>query len=339
MLPLPQNMAHRTFDRGNCGLRWNKFVNTWPSRASAPLCEGDNADDCFKSLGGKQKTKWISEFVCTIECHDAEARCKFLKDLAGRLGGRAEAFITTAPFVTGLGLEHPVENGFLWHHTLGVPYLPGSSIKGMTRAWAEHWLEEDSDTINRLFGPRSPQDASTTFSPAVGDIIFFDALPQGKLELMAEVITPHDGGWRNADDGSSAAPSDWISPVPIPFLAIVPGATFCFAIAPRPGVELPEGDLDTVMKWIAEALKWTGAGARTSTGFGRFLNLQTHAQEQQRLQKLQQDMANCLQVGDYVTDTEGETGTIRQIKGSIALVEIMDEIYEISLDELRRVKK
>jgi CRISPR-associated protein Cmr6 len=32
-----------------------------------------------------------------------------------------------------------VENGFLWHPTLGVPYLPGAAVKGLVRAYVEHW--------------------------------------------------------------------------------------------------------------------------------------------------------------------------------------------------------
>jgi len=34
-------------------------------------------------------------------------------------------------FVIGMGETHPIENGFTWHHTLGVPYVPGSSFKGI----------------------------------------------------------------------------------------------------------------------------------------------------------------------------------------------------------------
>ena len=99
-------------------------------------------------------------------------------------------FHTKSPFLTGMGLSHPIENGFLWHHTLGVPYLPASSIKGMMRAWMRDWREEDRDFVVRLFGS---DDAN---AQSAGSIIVFDALPVVTPELALEVITPHDGGWR-----------------------------------------------------------------------------------------------------------------------------------------------
>jgi len=45
------------------------------------------------------------------------------------LGGEPLLIRTAWRFVSGLGRSRPVENGFVWHHTLGVPYLPGSSIR------------------------------------------------------------------------------------------------------------------------------------------------------------------------------------------------------------------
>jgi len=44
---------------------------------------------------------------------------------------------STAPFVTGMGMEHPLENGFAFLDPYGVPYLPGSSVKGVVRRAAE----------------------------------------------------------------------------------------------------------------------------------------------------------------------------------------------------------
>ena len=167
-----------------------------------------------------------------------------------------------------------MENGFLWHHTLGVPYLPASSVKGLVRAWAEHWLGEDEATIHRLFG----KDTQKSEEGHVGNLIFFDAFPTGKVDLIAEVMTPHDGGWRQGD---APAPSDWHNPTPIPFLAIAPGAHFQFCIAPRPGGDANKADAKKAMQWLEEALKWLGAGAKTAVGFGRFLTQEATEKERQ----------------------------------------------------------
>ncbi|OQW66527.1 MAG: type III-B CRISPR module RAMP protein Cmr6 [Proteobacteria bacterium ST_bin11] len=44
---------------------------------------------------------------------------------------------STAPFMTGMGNEHPLENGFAFLNPYGLPYLPGSSVKGVLRTAAE----------------------------------------------------------------------------------------------------------------------------------------------------------------------------------------------------------
>jgi CRISPR-associated protein Cmr6 len=42
-----------------------------------------------------------------------------------------------SPFMTGMGNEHPLENGFAFLNPYGLPYLPGSSVKGVLRTAAE----------------------------------------------------------------------------------------------------------------------------------------------------------------------------------------------------------
>ena len=51
---------------------------------------------------------------------------------------------STAPFATGLGNEHPIENGFAFLTPYGLPYLAGSGVKGILRRAAEELaLEND----------------------------------------------------------------------------------------------------------------------------------------------------------------------------------------------------
>ncbi|MCX7895925.1 MAG: type III-B CRISPR module RAMP protein Cmr6 [Thermoanaerobaculum sp.] len=45
--------------------------------------------------------------------------------------------VASAPFTTGLGIEHPLENGFAFLDPYGLPYLPGSGVKGVVRRAAE----------------------------------------------------------------------------------------------------------------------------------------------------------------------------------------------------------
>ena len=169
---------------------------------------------------------------------------------------------TVAPFVTGLGRNHPVENGFAWHHTLGVPYLPGSSVKGVVRSWASSWLSQPKEDIKRIFGPRdNPKDHS------VGSVIFLDALPIKPVQLKVDIITPHYGPYYQVEKAKTP-PADWHSPVPVPFLVVDTDQGFIFGLMPRK--QKDKVDCQNANKWLIEALKELGAGAKTAVGYGRF---------------------------------------------------------------------
>ena len=45
--------------------------------------------------------------------------------------------------VVGLGLPSPLETGITLHHLYGIPYLPGSAIKGVTRAFRLQKIAEE----------------------------------------------------------------------------------------------------------------------------------------------------------------------------------------------------
>ena len=178
-------------------------------------------------------------------------------------GGRWRVFRTESRFVTGLGRRHPVENGFAWHPTMGVPYLPGSSVKGMVRAWVERIYSGsvDADVLTRLFGPNL-KDRSRGVESRKGAVAFLDAIPCRPPGLAVDVMTPHYANWSPQDP-----PGDWRSPTPIPFLTTETRAQFLFGLLPSG--EVSDSELDRVMEWLAEALDWAGAGAKTAVGYGR----------------------------------------------------------------------
>ena len=140
---------------------------------------------------------------------------------------------------------------------MGTPFLPGSSIKGLVRAWAE--LEAgpspDPGTRKCLLG-----DAGHA-----GRVAFLDAVPIRPVWLEADVMTPHYAGW-SLDE----PPGDWRSPTPIPFLVTAAGAPFLFGIIPCHR-SVSDGDLIAVWDWLSSALEWTGSGAKTAIGYGRFV--------------------------------------------------------------------
>ena len=181
-----------------------------------------------------------------------------------------QEFTSEWHFVTGMGNQHPLENGLTWHPTLGVPYLPGSSIKGMLRAYlrdyAEYYPELDKNT-DLIFGG---QDQDAGYSS--GAVIFYDAIPTKEVTLTGDIITPHTGDWLNSLNQESFTaentPADWHDPVPISFL-VCKSINLGFYISLRPGTTLCI-DIKELGDCLRDALQMMGVGAKTAVGYGQF---------------------------------------------------------------------
>ena len=251
--PLYSAAVREPLDRGNdghAGLWFDKFCDKW-------RITGNSWSMSSQDKGGNPKLDWIRTITDrSIGTRDQldESALRLIRLVHKRSGGVA-IFTTEARFVTGLGRSHPVENGFAWHPTLGTPYLPGSSVKGLVRSWAEMDAEPrpDPETLERLLGAPGK----------VGGICFLDAVPVTPVRLEADVMTPHYAGWSKCNP-----PGDWQSPNPIPFLTTAADTSFLFGVIPCREIE--NGDLDTVSAWLRSALEWAGAGAKTAVGYGRF---------------------------------------------------------------------
>ncbi len=228
---------------GHRGLWYDKFCDKW----------SDDSWSMKAEKGPSPKLEWIRTVegaAGSLQTIHAYARRLF--DLIEARGGEAVVVKAQSRFVTGLGRSHPVENGFVWHPTLGTPYLPGSSVKGLTRAYAME-DEEDRAEVERLLGDPG----------RAGTVALLDAIPLGPVTLEADVLTPHYANW-TVDE----PPADWQSPTPIPFLVAAPGWSMLCGIVPlRPG---GPGDTAMVKDWLTSALTDAGAGAKTAVGYGQF---------------------------------------------------------------------
>ncbi len=271
---------------GHPGLWWDKFCDLWVGNydkleeqlvqeaggGRAKETRAGKAEWIVTLLHQRQRNGLVAADATTearLELGDPDrlttARTR-LEALWQASGAAMVELELTAPFVTGTGYEHPTENGFLFHHSLGVPYLPGSMLKGLTRSFAVQWEDIDGEEIARVFGPPPASGALS-----VGSVVFFDALPTVPVKLTMEVMTPHYQPWYQADRPAARPPADWYDPTPIPFLALAPGARFLFAVGPRrPQNPQDRKDTETARAWLEKALDWLGAGAKTAIGFGRF---------------------------------------------------------------------
>jgi len=201
------------------------------------------------------------------------------KDLLQALGARQQALalalptgqccvidaVATAPFATGLGLEHPIENGFAFLSPYGLPYLAGSGVKGVLRRAAEE-LEIAAPLIAALFGA---EDAKTAEAAHRGALSCWDVLPQFNA-MTVEIMTPHQSDYYLGNE----SPHEAGQPTPIHFLALPADATFRFVLRFDPGL-VPEAERAAMADWQALVLRiathafdWLGFGAKTAVGYG-----------------------------------------------------------------------
>lgn len=162
----------------------------------------------------------------------------------------------TYRLAAGHGRESVIETGLALHHTWGVPYIPGSSLKGVAAAYAARHLAEwskEGRAHKALFGTQT----------LAGYVTFFDALPlPGTWKLLHDTITVHHPGYYQGGD----PPADWDDPTPIPFLT----ATGDFLIAVHaPGAD-EGGWAGAAYGILALALAEEGVGGKTSSSYGRF---------------------------------------------------------------------
>jgi CRISPR-associated protein Cmr6 len=271
--------------------------------AGIPLYAETRIPRCFPADAGGHPGLWFERFFnqygADFSLDSSEAKTNFLKTLCDpqrgmlRVGvpdalraawvrqknmlehcsGRQWVFSSDWHFVTGLGNAHPVENALLFHPTLGVPYLPGSSVKGLVRAWIELHLPEPEAALKRIFGSASKDPAGSENSFEAGEIMFFDALPIEPVELVIDTMTPHMGQWyeqgAKAPGTKETLPADWHDPVPVPFLA-VKRVSLVFSVAPRAQRDDTDELLALIYQVLESALLHAGAGAKTAAGYGSF---------------------------------------------------------------------
>lgn len=168
----------------------------------------------------------------------------------------------------GIGLPHPIENGFLFHPTLGVPYVPGTALKQVAQDWAEE-NGVPREELNQLFGAEDH---------GAGRVAFLDALPCGRVTLTAEQITNHyKGYYQNVVPGEPInnemhQPADWYEPIPVTLLAL--DASLAKPQSFRFGIvrlrDATDNDFKKALEWLTLGLEVNGVGARTTLGFGRF---------------------------------------------------------------------
>ncbi len=158
--------------------------------------------------------------------------------------------------VVGLGGNTALETDLTLHHLYGLPIIPGSALKGLTRACIE-----SQPPSTRPFSP----DRICGTTEQAGSVIFFDALPlDGVARLQLDVMTPHYPDYYRGEK----PPTNDQQPIPITFLTVAE-TTFAFALAPRTPATASD-EIRYARKCLEAALQAYGVGGKTSAGYGYF---------------------------------------------------------------------
>jgi CRISPR-associated protein Cmr6 len=269
---LPRMPSNRERCQGNPGLVFDRFLKIWERDGGerVPLRKGRQvvlAEFCaaYAALaeGGRGLLGALHRRFATLDTVDER-----------RTDGwacRSATFTTRWRVVTGVGAEHPLENGFTFDRSIGVPYFPGSGVKGLCRAAAVDLVGADQDELNRMFGGQ-PENSFKKEDASAGDLVFFPAYPARDHwpRLEVDIINNHHPSYAQALERGDSFPQavETDSPIPVFFLTVAAGTPFTFRIGSR------SGSADHVIRAfqiLESGLDFLGLGAKTAAGYGTFL--------------------------------------------------------------------
>ena len=281
-----------SYKNGNFGLWFNKFI---------PISE-PVGNDKFQACGKNGEKNTAVDFYNEVYVYNNKNSDKLRDILKNKhwfqysfyksYEEKYEVLIITAelisPLITGIGQTHPNEVGMTFDHTLGIPYIPASSIKGVVRfshtlgllgdLSSEHHPNEikkdknneeyfdDKDdeaewtNISEIFGKGGNKDNESN----MGNIIFLDAYPESVPNLSVDIMNPHFGEYYS----DNIPPADYLKLNPIKFLTVAKGTKFIFRYMIN---KAKSSELMKLAKAaIEKALTEEGIGAKTAVGYGLF---------------------------------------------------------------------
>ncbi len=221
----------------------------------------------------------LDKFITNLDKEDKESRSKLAKQVARIQSPEIyqtfyknwEVFLAEIGAVTrqarvknrmavGLGSDGVLETSVTLNRTYGVPYIPGSAIKGLAAAFARQYCGAEwqigQPFYRIIFGANDE----------AGYVTFFDALyapgsGHDRKPLHFDVMTVHHRGYY---EGKDQPPADWDDPNPVPFVSAT--GKYLIALAAPEGCESWR---DLAFQIVERALKHEGVGGKTSSGYGR----------------------------------------------------------------------
>ena len=157
----------------------------------------------------------------------------------------------------GLNSAGALETGISTQHSYGMPMLPGSSIKGAVRHYAEQ-IGLPDNIRHVLFG----EEGKAGEDGKAGALVWHDGwfIPDNTKPFVLEVVTVHHQQYYS---GSQSEADEMESPIPNQQIAAQ--GSFYFV------VEAPQGAKDWAkfaVNLLSDMLQQQGMGAKTASGYG-----------------------------------------------------------------------
>lgn len=195
--------------------------------------------------------------------------------------------------VIGLGNQSVFETDITLHNTYGIPYIPGSALKGVLRNYIiQEYFKECEEKANTdklfltIFGGKNENKKSVQ-----GKVIFMDAFPNRYFNIIKDFMTTHHADYYSKEN---KIPLDTDEPNPLPFLVLQNDnknskiIEFKFDLGVNKEILnikinnditktdkiLNKYENKTVKEFlldnIIDTLEYNGIGAKTSVGYGYF---------------------------------------------------------------------
>jgi CRISPR-associated protein Cmr6 len=175
--------------------------------------------------------------------------------------------------------------GICLDRLFGLPFIPGSAVKGVSRHAALHELKSANahdqrdlfDLFCLIFGTSDNDFANGQLRPfkhllsqraenQKGAIAFLPAYPVNEAKIVVDLTNVHYPAYYRSGQIEKLSEEN---PRPNPFPAVETGAQFAFCLALN-GISQDPKLLPHAQRWLEEALTVHGLGAKTSSGYGWF---------------------------------------------------------------------
>ena len=218
------------------------------------------------------RVRHTRRFLSLFQRHLTQKSTVIIAQLEGRLAiNLADSLIQNA--------------GICLDRLFGLPYIPGSAVKGVCRHTALEELKSASgdarqklfDLFYSIFGTSDNDFANDYLRPfkhllasrsenQKGAIAFLPAYPVNEAKIVVDLTNVHYPDYYQTGNIEDLAKE---RPRPNPFPAVETGAQFAFCLALN-GINDDRCLLDQAKRWLEQALTVRGIGAKTAAGYGWF---------------------------------------------------------------------